>query len=50
MFRKTEEIRKRIYPVIIILESAVVHTVGLVKIRKDNSGIDLFGSLAGWCK
>ena len=47
MFGQTEEIRKRIYPVIIIFESAAVYTEGLVKVGDDKSGIDLFGSLTG---
>ena len=47
MLRQTEEIRNWIYPVIIIFESAVVHTEWLVKVGDDKSGIDLFGSLAG---
>ena len=47
MLRQTEEIRNWIYPVIIIFESAIMHTEGLVKIRNDESGINLFGSPAG---
>jgi hypothetical protein len=47
---KTEEISHRIYPVIIISESAAVNTKWLVEIRNEESGINLFGSLAGRCK